>query len=138
MGIGITITAGAALSVMNGNVGIGTWVPAYQLDMGTGTVLANGYAFAYTSSSPGAKIYSPSTQIVAINTNGIERMRIDNVGNIGIGTTTSQGSFVVTNGNVGIGTWDRLLHFKLMGRLKMFMFLRLEILVLGRQPPDPY
>jgi len=38
VGLGTSITAGAALSVMNGDVGIGTWVPAGQLDVEGGNV----------------------------------------------------------------------------------------------------
>lgn len=37
VGIGTSITTGAALTVMNGNVGIGTWNPTGSFEVGTGT-----------------------------------------------------------------------------------------------------
>jgi len=43
IGLGTTITNGAAISVMNGNVGIGTWVPSRALEVdasSTGTLLS--------------------------------------------------------------------------------------------------
>ena len=40
--------------------------------------------------------------------------------NVGIGTTTPQGSFVVTNGNVGIGTWAPNALLDVQGTLQHF------------------
>ena len=75
VGIGTTSGIGAGLIVMNGNVGIGTWVPSDMFQVGK-----------YKSSSSGLEIDS----------NG-------NVG-MGT-TITSNAPLSIMNGNVGIGTW---------------------------------
>ena len=75
VGIGTSSTSTSALTVMNGNVGIGTWVPADTFQVG-----------AFKSSSSGFEV----------DANG-------NVG-IGT-TKTTTSALTIMNGNVGIGTW---------------------------------
>ena len=69
----------AALTVMNGNVGIGTWVPGSLLNIEGGNL--------------GIGTNSPQTSLVSM-------------GNVGIGTWTAAGGNLIVNGggNVGIGT----------------------------------
>lgn len=88
-----------------GGGGVGTgggsaWstFPAYQtVDMsgnilnnvssirnGAGTVSAPSYTFVNDVSMG---LYDPSTNVLGVVTSGVERMRVNNVGNVGIGTT---------------------------------------------------
>ncbi len=179
VGIG-TSTPQGSLVITNGNVGIGTWVPAYAMDTngvgsfagspargvlaGNRTLLGqNSIHFATNDVTNTGTLGKISANILgnASDTTGsawirfendtypkgritfwtnpsdgsssapFERMRIDNGGNIGIGTdmtfatarlaviggnvgigtSTPQGGFVVTNGNVGIGTWTAITLF---------------------------
>jgi len=133
VGIGTSTTnAGAALSVMNGNVGIGTWVPAHEVDVETygnlplflkdrnaswwsAEEFENSNATIDASfgiGNPSAATFANSGYFniiqaypFAIGTNNLERMRVDANGNVGIGTSTPVGGLSVMNGNVGIGTW---------------------------------
>ena len=130
VGIGTVITnAGAALSVTNGNVGIGTWKPGsiYQIGNNAFTVNAAGMIAAtsgittsggYTQSGTALNIFSGNVGInsavpgAVLDVQGTTRI----LGgfNLGIGTSTPgqmldvQGTIrtlnELVNGNVGIGT----------------------------------
>lgn len=79
------------LSALNGNVGIGTASPGEALEVngrvrigagGTSTVAA-----LQLGGSPGVGLVNLVTNHLGLMTNGVERVRIDANGNVGIGTT---------------------------------------------------
>ncbi len=70
-----TTLSNSVITQSSGNIGIGVGSPGAPLEV-NGSILADGSGNSYFSS-----------------------------GNLGIGTTTPQAAFVVTDGNVGIGTW---------------------------------
>jgi len=82
----------------NSNVGIGTGSPSQKLSVFGGLNLRGGGLGLLTWDTD-ASIYGHSNYLI-VGTNGIERMRIDPYGNVGIGTTTTQYKLAV-NGNIG-------------------------------------
>jgi hypothetical protein len=118
VGIGTNLVTTAALTVMNGNVGIGTWKPATMLDVNgsvrmtgltlTGNGAASGNVLVTNGIGVGtwmpANTLTTSSQWITTNVNDVY---LPNNGNVGIGTSSTNGgaAFTVMNGNVGIGTW---------------------------------
>lgn len=86
VGIGTTLTTNAGLSVMSGNVGIGTWKPVGVLDIKTGSDVL---------------IESGNVGIGTITAQGALTVMS---GNVGIGTWKPESLFTVRGGNVSIGT----------------------------------
>lgn len=82
-----------------GNVGIGSAVPGQVLDVngnirsGAGTAAAPAVVGRTAGNTTG--IYYPAANEVAFSTNGVERVRIDAGGNVGIGATSMSYSQVV-------------------------------------------
>ena len=118
VGIG-TSSPQTGLAVMNGNVGIGTWTAA-----GGNLIVKGGGNVGIGSSWPGtaldvvgtvrATTLSGSGAISGLTTGYLPKSAtattvsdsviLQSGSNIGIGTATPQGSFVVVGGNVGIGS----------------------------------
>ncbi len=96
VGIGTTETNSAAVTIMNGNIGIGTWKPAQDLEV-IGTVKATSFigdGSALTGLSAGGW------------TLGVSNIGVSTTNNVGIGTNlNTTAALSVMNGNVGIGTW---------------------------------
>lgn len=72
----------------NGNVGIGTTTPGVTLDV-VGSIRASSNIYASNFSDGSGQFYSWSTPGggLVLKTANTERMRIDNSGNVGVGTT---------------------------------------------------
>jgi hypothetical protein len=108
-GIG-TITPVGGLTVMNGNVGIGTWSPEYALDVVPYSgIRVRGNNIAITLATPSGTtqgfIETPASG-VSLRGGSAENYIHANASGVGVGTTTPVTGFVVMNGNVGIGTWS--------------------------------
>jgi hypothetical protein len=109
------------MAVMNGNLGIGTWVPALILDVNgtarmkgftlTGNGAANGNVLV--GNSVGVGTWMPASALAGSNywllNGGAGNVGINTSYAVGIGTSfvggIGEASLAVMNGNVGIGTW---------------------------------
>jgi len=104
-----------AITLRGGNVGIGTAIPAVKLDV-KGVVATDsvfGFSnFQQTASPYDVYISAPVNQSMGLFTYGVERVRINHLGNVGIGTTTPSqrlhvvGNFMLVNNGASIAYKD--------------------------------
>ena len=97
----LTIRAGTPgntiLTTASGRVGIGLSSPGTTLHVGGFTRIDGGLQLNATN----ATIYQILDSALRFGTNNTERMRIDSIGNVGIGTTSPGDALVVKGGSPG-------------------------------------
>jgi len=102
----------------NNRLGIGTTTPTAQIHvigsgLFSGDVTASGSfiggsgtaslpSFEFTG-DPDTGLFSPAANTFGISTSGVERLRVDSVGNIGIGTVTPSGKLHVSGTIIASG-----------------------------------
>ncbi len=145
VGIGTSFVGGsgeASFAVMNGNVGIGTWLPQAPMEIISGNgvsslmltntsgttgqiQLGNGINAQYSSlafNSGGDNSLTFTNYFTGGTQNAMifspaqsEAMRIVQGGMVGIGTSTPVGALAVMSGNVGFGTWAPIVPLQIVG-----------------------
>lgn len=129
VGIGTNLTTTASLAVMGGNVGIGTWVPISELSVKGGSFQAlvgkcsnaatyNVFSTNGVTSTTGLSgligggdsnlyVSTPTGGAILSRINGVEKMRVDSTGNIGIGSTAPDAALTVDGTNTSAGVTFR-------------------------------
>jgi uncharacterized membrane protein len=104
LGYDVTGNHTSWMVVNNTGVGIGTQAPTSKLHVagdilatgsfigGSGTALLPSFEFI---NDPDTGLFSPAANTIALATSGVERLRINNLGNVGIGTTSPSGKLHV-------------------------------------------
>lgn len=122
IGNGSRANANLVIKGSTGNVGIGTTSPSTGLHVGTGSIFCSsgglylnalgGTSSVYLSYGGGNPILmNGANGALRFGTNNTERLRIDNSGNVGIGTTTPQEKLEV-NGKIKIDTANPNFYFQ--------------------------
>ena len=108
-GYGTKIGSGGLLTVTSNSVGIGTSSPSHNLTINSATggqlqLQANGIAkIRMEADSGGGSFYAPSGAYIRHFTSGVERMRIDSSGNLGLGNSSPTTDSLAGNGGLVIG-----------------------------------
>lgn len=93
------LTSTTLFSILQtGNVGIGTASPGAKLDV-SGNILMSAAGPTITFNSGGPAISVPAANTLTLSTSGLERVRIDNNGNVGVGTTTPKSRLDIADGS---------------------------------------
>ena len=98
---GISYLNFSATNMSNINV-----LTATQLQTtGLGSASVPAYAFTTNTSPANAGTFAPANNMFAIATAGVERLRVDATGNVGIGSTQPQYNLDIGTGSVGAGSF---------------------------------
>jgi len=72
---------------------------------GLGSASVPAYAFTTNTSPANAGTFAPASNMFAIATAGVERLRVDANGNVGIGSTQPQYNLDIGTGSIGAGSF---------------------------------
>ena len=85
-------TSSVTLDGTNNQVNVGTGVTIHHtngVQVGVNTLHSTGLTINQINVGTGASISSPATNILALGTNNVERIRVDSSGNVGIGSISA-------------------------------------------------
>lgn len=95
---------GTADNYLAGNLGIGTSSPNEALVVAGDIKITGTNALHFSSTSDRSYIHAPASDMLAFATSGVEAVRINTLGNVGVGTTSPSRKFDINDDGLRIRT----------------------------------